>query len=227
MNDKITIAIDGPSGAGKSTMARALSEELKYIYVDTGAIYRTVGLAALNRNLPTKDEVKIAEMLEKIDVNIEYDENGSQKMMLDGEDVSSYIRTPEVSMAASDVSSLPVVREFLLDMQRNLAETNNVIMDGRDIGTVVVPNARIKIFLTASVEDRAQRRYKELKNKGLDVEYDDVLNDIIARDKQDSERATAPLKVADDAVVVDTTGNTLEESLEILKNTVKELLGNA
>ena len=219
----VAIAIDGPSGAGKSTIARVLAAELGFVYVDTGALYRTVGLAALRRGLDPHDVAAVEPMLAELQVSLGYAE-GSQRVFLNGEDVSDQIRTPEVSMAASAVSALPPVRRFLFDLQQDTARRQNVIMDGRDIGTVVLPFAQIKIFLTASAEDRAQRRYEELIAKGNVVTFEEVLRDMKERDYNDSHRAAAPLCAAEDAVLVDTTGNTLERSVEILKNLVMERL---
>ncbi len=216
----ISIAIDGPSGAGKSTLSRKIAQKLNFIYVDTGAMYRTIGLAVLNADIEPKDEQNVCDYLANINLDLRY-VNGEQRMFLNGEDVSDKIRTPEVSMAASDVSAHVAVRAFLLDEQRNLANNNNALMDGRDIGTVVLPNADIKIFLTASAEDRAQRRFEELLQKGQDVKYEDVLNDVVTRDKNDESRAAAPLKPADDAILVNTTGNTFEQSFELLYNMIK------
>ncbi len=221
----ISVAIDGPSGAGKSTLSRQIASKLGFIYVDTGALYRTIGLAVLNANIDTKDLKTVSGLLPKIKLELKY-VNGEQRMFLNGKDVSDDIRTPEVSMAASDVSAHVPVREFLLETQRELASSSNAIMDGRDIGTVVLPNANIKIFLTASAQDRAQRRFEELLQKGQDVNYDDVLSDVITRDKNDETRAAAPLKPADDAILVNTTGNTFEQSLlllqELIENKIKE-----
>ncbi len=221
----ISVAIDGPSGAGKSTLSRQIASKLGFIYVDTGALYRTIGLAVLNANIDTKDLKTVSGILPEIKLELKYI-SGEQRMFLNGKDVSDDIRTPEVSMAASDVSAHVPVREFLLETQRELANSSNAIMDGRDIGTVVLPNADIKIFLTASAQDRAQRRYEELLQKGQNVNYDDVLNDVITRDKNDETRAAAPLKPADDAILVNTTGNTFEQSLlllqELIENKIKE-----
>lgn len=217
----INIAIDGPSGAGKSTIARFLAKELGFIYVDTGALYRTVGYAVLKNGIDTKDAQAVEALLPNITVTMGY-VDGEQHVFLNGEDVSGYIRTPEVSMAASVTSAMPPVRQFLFRLQQETARTNSVIMDGRDIGTVVLPNADVKIFLTASAEDRAQRRFVELKEKGMDVTYEDVLKDMKERDYNDSHRAAAPLKPADDARLIDTSGNTLEESIALLKQVVLE-----
>lgn len=218
----IAIAIDGPAGAGKSTIAKLAAEELNFIYVDTGALYRTVGLAATLNNVEPKASKEVDELLSKIKVELTFNDKNEQIVLLDGEDVSSKIRTPEASMMASAISAVPSVRAYLLDLQRNIAKTNNVIMDGRDIGTVVLPNAQIKIFLSANPEDRAKRRYDELVEKGMDVKYEDILADVIERDYNDSHRDIAPLKPADDSIMVDTTGNTLEESVELLISIMKE-----
>lgn len=218
----IAIAIDGPAGAGKSTIAKLAAKELSFIYVDTGALYRAIGLCAFQNNIGSKDVPAILEMLKDIKVELAFNDKKEQIVLLNGVDVSAHIRTPEVSMYASDVSAIPQVREFLLDLQRNMAKTNNVIMDGRDIGTVVLPDAKIKIFLTASPEVRANRRYIELKEKGMDVAYDAVLQDIITRDYNDSHRETAPLKPADDSVLVDTSDLTLQESVDKLISIMKE-----
>lgn len=216
----INIAIDGPAGAGKSSIAKAASAKLGYIYVDTGALYRSIALYAMNQNL---DNENLIVKLSDIDLKLEFIE-GSQHVILCGKDVSDKIRTPEVSMEASRVSAIPEVRSFLLDLQKKIARENNIIMDGRDIGTVILPNADLKIFLTASPEERAQRRYKELKLAGNDaVTYEGILEDIKQRDYNDSHRETAPLKKADDAVILDTTGMTVEESVNSLLDMVKNL----
>lgn len=218
----IAIAIDGPAGAGKSTIARLAAKELGFIYVDTGALYRTIGLAAFRRSLTAEDKDAIIEMLTAIKVELAFNEKHEQIVLLDGEDVSGLIRTPEISMMASAVSAIPEVRAFLLDLQRNMAHTNNVIMDGRDIGTVVLPDAKIKIFLSASPECRARRRYDELIEKGMDVKYEDILSDVIARDYADSHRDIAPLKPADDAIMVDTSGEDLETSVNKLLTIMRD-----
>lgn len=223
MTKPIAIAIDGPSGAGKSTIAKALAGEFGCLYVDTGALYRTVGYAALTRGLATNDAAQIEPMLGEIQVELRH-ENGVQQVWLDGENVNDRIRTPEVSMAASAVSALPVVRQYLFDLQQDTARKQSVIMDGRDIGTVVLPFADVKIFLSASAEDRAQRRFEELQQKGIDTTYDDVLRDMKERDYNDSHRAAAPLKPADDAIRVDTSGNTLEQSVALLRDTIQKAL---
>ena len=206
----IAIAIDGPAGAGKSTIARLAAKELGYIYVDTGALYRAIGLAASRRGYTAEDKDAVIAMLPSIKVELAFNEKKEQIVLLDGEDVSGLIRTPEISMMASAVSAIPEVRAFLLDLQRDMAHTNNVIMDGRDIGTVVLPDAKIKIFLFASPECRARRRYDELVEKGMDVKYEDILSDVIARDYADSHRDIAPLKPADDAILVDTSARILK-----------------
>ena len=211
----MNIAIDGPSGAGKSTLAKMAARELGYIYVDTGALYRCVGLYALNAGIDTKDPEAVAGSLADIRVEMGYDDSG-QRVYLNGKDVSEDIRMPEVSMAASDVSAVPAVRQFLLSLQRDMAKRYDVIMDGRDIGTVVLPDADVKIFLTASSQARAERRCRELREKGIDVKYEDVLRDIELRDKQDMEREIAPLRPADGSILLDTTDHSLQESLDLL-----------
>ena len=219
----INVAIDGPAGAGKSSIARKVAGKLGYIYVDTGALYRTVALKVAKLGLTADRKDEIEKLLESTTVGIEF-VAGEQRMMLDGADVTDSIRTPEVSMLASAVSAIPAVRAYLLNTQRRLAAENNVIMDGRDIGTVVLPDAQIKIFLTASAEDRATRRFDELKAKGMDVNYDDVLADIKTRDYNDSHRAVAPLKPADDSVFADTTGNEFEQSVALIESIISEKL---
>lgn len=209
----ISIAIDGPSGAGKSTISRAAAKLFGFIYVDTGAIYRTIGLAAKLRGIDVSDNETVISMLPELRIELRYNDAGEQCMLLDGADVSRDIRLPEVSMLASKVSAIPEVREYLVDMQRKMAELHDVVMDGRDIGTVILPNADLKIFLTAGAEDRARRRYEELLQKGVQTTFESVLDDLIKRDEQDTMRAAAPLKAADDAVILDTSGNTLEQSV--------------
>ena len=224
MNGFYSIAIDGPSGAGKSSQARRLAKELGFIYVDTGAIYRTVGLAAYRRDIDRKDEDAVCAILPELDIEMRYNEAGEQCMILNGEDVSSAIRTPEISICASDVSAHGRVRAYLLEMQRKLARENNVIMDGRDIGTVVLPDAELKIFLTASAEARAQRRLKENLEMGMDVSFEQVLADIKYRDEQDSNREAAPLKQAEDAIVVDSSELDFDATFERLCQVVEEKL---
>ena len=219
----MTVAIDGPAGAGKSTIARALAQALHFVYVDTGALYRAVGYYMLTNGVPLKEAARVEARLPEITLELKY-ADGTQRVILNGEDVSGKIRTPEVSMAASVVSAQPPVRRFLFDLQRDTAKKSDVIMDGRDIGTVVLPDARLKIFLTASPEARAKRRYAELCEKGEKVTYDAVLADMVKRDYDDTHRAAAPLKAADDAVLVDTTALSLEESIETLRRLVEERL---
>ena len=216
MGEFYSIAFDGPSGAGKSSLAKRVAAEFGFLYVDTGAIYRTVGLAAYRAGVDRKDENAVAALLPGLDIKMGYNDEGEQRMYLNGEDVSAQIRLPEISICASDVAALPSVRAFLLGLQRKTAEENNVIMDGRDIGTVVLPNADLKVFLTASAEARANRRLLELKAKGINAEFDEVLRDIMYRDEQDSSRASAPLKQAEDAILADTTELDFEESFKLL-----------
>lgn len=221
----ISIAIDGPGGAGKSSVAKELAAKLGFIYVDTGAMYRSIGLYMLNNGIDIKDKKAVSDNLSNVIVELKY-VDGQQRVLLCRNDVSEDIRKPEVSMAASAVSAVPQVRSFLLDLQRNMAQNNNVIMDGRDIGTVVLPNAQIKLFLTASAEERANRRYKELIANGENVEFDTVLNELKERDYQDSHRDIAPLKPADDATVIDTTGNNLQQSVKMLMDFILPKLEN-
>ena len=218
----ISIAIDGPAGAGKSTIARKVAQELGCLYVDTGAIYRTVGLYALRKGTDPKNEGEVLPLLEGLKVEMQVESDGIQHMYLNGEDVTAQIREPEISRYASAVSALLPVRAFLLDMQRELARTRSVVMDGRDIGTVVLPDATVKIFLTASPEVRATRRWKELQEKGNTDTYEEVLRDVIQRDYDDSHRAIAPLRQAEDAVLADTSELDLEESIQLLLNIIKE-----
>lgn len=218
----IAIAIDGPAGAGKSTISKSAAKKLGFIYIDTGALYRTVGLAATRANVEPVEGKEVDELLSKINVELTFNDKGEQIVLLDKEDVSGLIRTPEVSMTASKISAIPSVRAYLLDLQRNMAKKDNVIMDGRDIGTVVLPNADVKIFLTATPEARAERRYKELIEKGMDVKYEDILNDVKTRDYNDSHREIAPLKQADDAVLADTTEIGLQESIDLIIKIIKE-----
>lgn len=219
----VAVAIDGPSGAGKSTLSRRIAQELGYIYVDTGALYRAVGLAVLRAGKNTKSEAEVEALLPTIQVGLRH-VNGEQRVFLGGEDVSEAIREETVSMAASDVSAHPATRAFLLETQRRLAAQNNVVMDGRDIGTVVLPQATVKIFLTATVEDRALRRTQQLQQSGKEADYETIKADVIRRDYNDTNRAVAPLKQADDAILVDTTGNAFEQSLDILIGTVRKKL---
>ena len=220
MNGYYAIAIDGPSGAGKSTMARRLAESFGFLYVDTGAIYRTLGLACCEAGINRGDEDAVMALLPTLDISIRYNEQGEQCMYLNGRDVSREIRLPEISLCASEVSSHPQVRSFLLDMQRKFARENNVIMDGRDIGTVVLPEAELKIFLTASPEARARRRLAELRAKGSGQSFEEVLHDMIRRDEQDTTRAAAPLKKAENAVELDSSDLNFEETLARLSEIV-------
>ena len=223
MKNIVNIAIDGPAGAGKSTVARRVAATLGYLYVDTGALYRTVGLNALRLGLATDDPDQVIPTLQDLQVSLRFID-GEQRVFLGDEDVSEAIRRNEVSMAASNVSAIPEVRAFLFDLQRNIAANNNCLMDGRDIGTVVLPDAPIKIFLTASAEARADRRYKELTEKGQTVEYEALLQEIRERDYNDSHRAIAPLQQADDAILVDTTELGLQEVIDTILAIVKERL---
>ena len=218
----VAVAIDGPAGAGKSTLARRLAKHKGFIYVDTGALYRAIGLKLLRNNISCKDEAEVEKMLSSTELDIRF-ADGEQGVMLANENVNGFIRTPEVSMMASECSALGVVRDFLLDMQRNLAKRNSVVMDGRDIGTVVLPNAKVKIFLTASALARAKRRYNELLEKGTNIDLDSVLKDIEQRDYNDSHREIAPLMQAEDATLVDTTELDLEQSFDLLLKTVNAL----
>lgn len=216
------VALDGPAGAGKSTIAKRAAKALDFIYVDTGALYRTIGYAASINGVEPVESPEVDELLSKITVDLTFNAKGEQVVLLNGEDVSGYIRTPEASMTASKISAIPNVRTFLLDLQRNMAKTHNVIMDGRDIGTVVLPDAQVKIFLTASPEARADRRYRELVEKGMNVKYEDILNDVITRDYNDSHRETAPLKPADGCIIVDTTELDFEQSVDKIISVIKE-----
>lgn len=219
----INVAIDGPAGAGKSTVARAAAQKLGYIYVDTGALYRAVGVYCLRKGIETTDAEGVGAILGEITVELKFID-GVQHVFLNGDDVSVEIRLPEASMAASNVSAIPSVRAFLFDLQRDIAAKNNCIMDGRDIGTVVLPNAQVKIFLTADDTERAMRRFKELQEKGSTVTYEEVLDDLRVRDYNDSHREIAPLKPAEDSVIVNTTNYTLEESIAKIVSTVEEKL---
>lgn len=225
MSNYYSIAIDGPSGAGKSTIARRAAEHFGFLYVDTGAIYRTVGVAAYKRGIEPKDISAVIGMLPELHIELKHGEDGLQRMILDGEDVTDAIRQPEISMYASAVSAIPEVRAYLMDTQRNLAANNHVIMDGRDIGTVVLPNAGLKIFLTATPEDRARRRYLELVGRGIGSSYEEVYKDLVIRDRNDSSRAAAPLRPAEDSVFMDTTGYTFEKSCELIFRQIQERFG--
>lgn len=219
--DVIAVAIDGPAGAGKSTIARAAAAQLGFVYVDTGALYRTIGLAVCRRGIDGTDVPGILATLPEIQVGLTY-QDGAQHVLLDGEDVSDAIRTPQISTYASQVSSVPEVRAYLLDLQRDLARRQSVIMDGRDIGTVILPDAKVKIFLTASPEKRAARRCAELREKGQDVTVEGILADMERRDALDASRAVAPLKQAEDAVLVDTSDLTLEQSIEAVLTVIRD-----
>ncbi len=217
----INVALDGPSGAGKSTIAKKIAERLEYVYVDTGALYRSVAYYVISNGEKPENTQKVCDMLENISVELVY-RDGAQRVVLNGEDVSDKIRTPEISMGASAVSAIPQVRSFLFDLQQSIAKKNDIIMDGRDIGTVVLPNADVKIFLTADAEERAKRRFKELSEKGDKSTYDEVLKDIIQRDYNDTHREIAPLKKADDAVEVDSTSMSPDEVVEEICRIIKE-----
>lgn len=219
------IAIDGPAGAGKSTIARAAASKLGFIYVDTGALYRSIGLYCLNNNIETTDRTEVERILPDISVQLKY-LDGVQRVILNDKDVSEEIRKPECSMAASNVSAIPVVREFLFELQRKMARENDVIMDGRDIGTVILPDAEVKIFLTASPEERANRRFKELIEKGNNPDYDELLKEINQRDYNDMHRETAPLKQADDAILFDTTTLGKDEVVDELLKIISGKLGD-
>ena len=220
-----SIAIDGPSGTGKSTLAKRLAQELGFFYVDTGAIYRTVGLAARRRGIDPSDAANVEAMLPGLTITMGYGKDGLQHMFLDGEDVTQAIRENEISVCASKVAAIPAVRDFLLEMQRKTAREHDVIMDGRDIGTVVLPQADVKLFLTASPEARAKRRYKELLERGQQADFDQVLREVIERDRRDMERETAPLRQGPDAVLADTTGLDLEGSFRLLLGLIRERIG--
>ena len=222
MSNLVRVAIDGPSGAGKSTLARSLAQTLGYVYVDTGAIYRTIGCCAFRRGLDPQDGEAVAAALPEIHVELTYGKDGLQRMWLNGEDVTEDIRRPEISRYASAVSAHPAVRAFLLDMQRELARRNSVIMDGRDIGTVVLPEAEVKIFLTASPETRARRRCRELEERGTPEPFEKVLKEIQERDWNDTHRAVSPLRQAEDAVVLDTTALNFQESRTALLQIIQE-----
>ena len=217
------VAIDGPAGAGKSSVAKAAAKELGFVYVDTGALYRTIALYVLRQGVDPKEREQVEALLPQIQIGMEYTEQG-QKMLLNGEDVTGLIRTPEVSMATSACSAIPAVRAFLLQLQRDLAQRNNVLMDGRDIGTVVLPHAQLKVFLTASAQERARRRVRQLEESGQAADYEAILRDIQQRDYQDSHREVAPLRPAEDAVLVDTSQDSFARSVERLVGLVRERL---
>ncbi len=218
----IKIAIDGPSGSGKSSLAKALAKEMNFIYVDTGALYRTVGLFMIRNGISLDDNETIVKNLSGLDVSLCHDEEGVQHVLLNGEDVGDNIRTPDVSTAASKVSAIPEVRAFLLNTQRDIAKAHNVIMDGRDIGTVIFPDAQVKIFLTANDSSRAERRYKELKEKGKDVTLEEIISTMTERDKNDRTRKEAPAVPASDAVMLDNSELDLAGTVEAVKKIISE-----
>ena len=217
----INIAIDGPSGAGKSSLSRRAAEALGFLYIDTGALYRAVGLAALREGIAPDDATAVAALAERISVTLQTGAEG-QSVFLNGEDVTAQLRSEQVSRYASAVSAAPRVRALLLETQRRLAAENDVVMDGRDIGTVVLPDAQLKIFLTASAEDRARRRYDELRARGVETDFQTVYEDLLERNRRDTTRAISPLRQSPDAILLDTTGNTFEESLALLVKTIRE-----
>ena len=221
----ISVALDGHSAAGKSTLARKAAGHFGFVYADTGALYRCIGLHALRNGVGSKDMQGVEKLLPEIRLEMKYDDDGVQRMLLCGEDVTDCIRTPEASMYASDVSAMPPVRERLLSMQREIAEKNDVIMDGRDIGTVILPNAGLKVFVTAEPGVRAKRRYLELLERNMDITFEEVEKEIRLRDKNDSERETAPLRAADDAIILDTTSMDLDESFEALRELIAGRFG--
>lgn len=220
-----SIAIDGPSGAGKSTLAKRLAQKLGFLYVDTGAIYRTVGLAARRRSVDPSDAAGVEAMLPELSITMGYGEDGLQRMYLDGEDVTQAIRENDISACASKAAAIPAVRDFLMEMQRRSAREHDVIMDGRDIGTVVLPSADLKIYLTAAPEARAERRYQELLERGQRADFDQVLREVIERDRRDTQRETAPLRQAEDALLADTTELDLEGSFQLLLGIIRDRLG--
>lgn len=218
-----SIAIDGPAGAGKSTIAKKVAEILNIVYLDTGAMYRSVALKAIRKNIDTKDRVKLAELVEDIDINVTYT-NKEQQIYLDGENVSSEIRAPEISVGASNVATVPEVRIKMVELQRQIAKNSSVVMDGRDIGTYVLPDATLKIFLTASVEERAKRRYLEQLAKDMHVDFEKVKEEIIFRDQNDSNRDFAPLRQAEDAILLDTTSLSIDAAVKKVLELIKERL---
>ena len=221
----VSVAIDGPAGAGKSTIAKRLAAELGYLYVDTGAIYRTVGYHMSLMGIGPRDADGIRRCIDDVNIRIEHQADGLQHMILNGEDVTDRIRTPEMSKMAAGVATQSCVRDYLLEMQRELAATHNVVMDGRDIGTVVLPNAQVKVYLTASAEVRAERRWRELTAKGENVRFEDVYTDVVKRDEQDMTRKIAPLKCADDAEVLDCSYLTIEQVVAEMKAIIRRKAG--
>ncbi len=219
----IAVAIDGPAGAGKSTIAKILAKKVNFIYIDTGALYRTITLSVLRNKISVDDIESIGGILKNLKISLKFI-NGEQRVFIDNEDVSDFIRTEEISLNTSKIASIPIVREYLLNFQRDFAQKNNVIMDGRDIGTVVLPNAQLKIFLTASPEIRAERRFNQLAESGQNEKYEDILQKVKQRDYEDSHRKIAPLVPAKDAVILDTSNDTLEQSVERLAELIKKLL---
>ena len=226
MEKIINIAIDGPGGAGKSTISKAVAKKLDILYVDTGSLYRTIGLFVKQKNIDPKDALAVASVLDEISIEVKY-ENGTQVNYLNGINHGDAIRTPEMSMYASDVSKIPEVRAFLLETQKQIARSTSVIMDGRDIGTVILPNADVKIFLTASAECRAMRRYKELCERGQNVRYEDVLLEMNERDEQDSSRKIAPAKPAEDAILLDTTAFDFDQSVNAILEIIEKKCGGS
>ncbi len=224
-NPYVSVAIDGPAGAGKSTIAKRVAADLGYLYVDTGAIYRTVGYHMSLMGIGPKDKDGIERCIDDVNIRIEHQPDGVQHMILNGQDVTDLIRTPEISMMASGVSAQPCVRAYLLDMQRELAGNHNVVMDGRDIGTVVLPHAQVKVYLTASAEIRARRRWKELTEKGENIRFEDVYTDVVKRDEQDMNRKIAPLKCAADAEVLDCSYLTVEQVVAEMKAIIRRKTG--
>ena len=219
----ISVAIDGPSGAGKSSISKTVAKNLGFIHVDTGALYRALAYTAIKNSVNLSDEISLENLLKTTKVKIKHI-NGVQSVFVNGEDVTGKIRTEEVSMGASNISKIPIIRDFLLGLQRKIAEENNVVMDGRDIATVVLPNADVKIFLTASPEKRAERRYKELLEKDKNIVYNDIIEDIIKRDYQDEHREIAPLKAAADSVLVDTSDLSFDESVQKITEVIEAKL---
>ena len=224
MKKLYSVAIDGPSGSGKSSVAKAVAKELNILYVDTGAIYRTIGLEICRRGLDPKSKADVLPVLPQLDIQMTYGDDGLQHMLLNGEDVTAEIRRPEISLYASDVSAMAEVRDFLMEMQRDMARKNCVVMDGRDIGTIVLPDADVKIFLTASTQERARRRFLELQKRGMEKSYEDILAEQEIRDYNDTHRAVAPLKPAQDSVIVDTTELDFEQSKEKILSVIREKL---